>query len=273
MHGIFFGSNDEIEFAHNEGFLLELFRDTGFYNYTSNETNKFLSHKQQTNITSSKNNLTSTINNNYNTANFFNTSNTFGTEDIEDVEDLFKSIENTYYELTINEEEFANAIDKIIDTNANENNVNNIKFKSFSNIDNFKKTKFFRNISSESFLNEINNVSETPSSLLSFNKDSYCRNYINNTNNNNNNAEFSSKKNIDIDLKKLISNARFDIVNNKQIINRENCLNENSEINSSNNMKRLTPRGDVLATINTWLTKTKDAIKTRNLQMAKKNSI
>jgi len=31
MHGIFFGSDDEIQFAHEEGFLFELFRDTGFY--------------------------------------------------------------------------------------------------------------------------------------------------------------------------------------------------------------------------------------------------
>lgn len=31
MHGIFFGSNDEILFAHEEGFLFELFKDTGFY--------------------------------------------------------------------------------------------------------------------------------------------------------------------------------------------------------------------------------------------------
>lgn len=36
MHGIFFGSNDEIEFAHEEGFLYELFRDTGFYKLIDN---------------------------------------------------------------------------------------------------------------------------------------------------------------------------------------------------------------------------------------------
>jgi hypothetical protein len=32
MHGIYFGSHDEIEMAHNEGFLFELFKDTGLYN-------------------------------------------------------------------------------------------------------------------------------------------------------------------------------------------------------------------------------------------------
>ena len=32
IHGIFFGSDDEMNLAHNEGYLFELFRDTGLFN-------------------------------------------------------------------------------------------------------------------------------------------------------------------------------------------------------------------------------------------------
>ncbi len=230
MHGIFFGSNDEIEFAHKEGFLFELFRDTGFFNIS-------IDYKK------------TKISENPNKA---NKSDLKTDDEIEDFEDLIKSIENTYYNFSINEDEFGHAIDKVINTNIKKDNT----FKSISNIENTKKAKIFRNLSSESF-NE--NISES-SSIMSLNKESYCRNYVDK---NVISFETNNKmKNYDVDLKKFISN-----------INKTDVIDHNKDLNeiSTDSMKKFTPPGDVLATINCWLKKTKDAINARNAQMSKKN--
>ena len=234
MHGIFFGSNDEIEFAHREGFLFELFRDTGFYMMTSDMKKNNLVLIESNKI----------LNNKYTNA-------SEGNSDEIDFEDLIKSIENTYYDYTVNEEQYGAAIDHVANTNF-KNDLK--KVKSFSHIDNFKRSKFFRNISSESF-NENNSGS---SSLLSINKDSYCRHYVNNHNNGSNDGV---RKAYDIDLKQLLKNKT------------DEASDENFASTSTESMKKFTPPGDVLATINTWLKKTKEAINTRNTLIKSQHSI
>ena len=160
-----------------------------------------------------------------------------------DFEDLIKSIENTYYDFTVNEEQYGAAIDHVANTNF-KNDLK--KVKSFSHIDNFKRSKFFRNISSESFNENISGSS----SLLSINKDSYCRNYVD-----------GIKKGYDIDLKQLLKTKTDD------------TSDENFASTSTESMKKFTPPGDVLATINTWLKKTKEAINTRNIHIKSKHSL
>lgn len=49
-------------------------------------------------------------------------------------------------------------------------------------------------------------------------------------------------------------------------------LNTNYASQSNNSMNRkVTPPGDVLATMNSWLKRTKEAINARNIQITKKN--
>ncbi len=152
----------------------------------------------------------------------------------------------------MNSEENSNfAIDEIYNLNTNKLDViQKAKIKSFSNIETVrtKRTKIFRNISSES-LNDFNSES---SSILSLNKESYCQHYVNDN---------MLKKIYSVDLKNLINGNKIVDV----------CSDTNYASQSNDNMRKITPPGDVLATINTWAKKTKDAIKIRNIQIAKKS--
>lgn len=231
MHGIFFGSNDEIEFAHEEGFLYELFRDTGFYKLIDNMQPK-------PNFVENTQNEIKNVNQN-----------------------LFESIDNmdeSYLDCSNFEDtNYSFAIDKIVNLNTKSNDAK--KVKSISNIETVTKTKLFRNISSESF----NDFNSNSSSILSINKDSYCRHYVNNAADDS--SENSTRKNYDVDLTNLIKE------NKKGIIKFD--LNANNYASQSNNSmsRKVTPPGDVLATMNSWLKRTKEAINARNIQITKKN--
>jgi len=232
MHGIFFGSNDEVAFAHEEGFLFELFKDTGFYSLCRMPSSLPYS--------------------------LANTSGNFDRDNPnQDFEDVLNNLENGIFELAptedeVNSEENSNfAIDEIYNLNTNKLDViQKAKIKSFSNIETVrtKRTNIFRNISSES-LNDFNSES---SSILSLNKESYCQHYVNDN---------MLKKIYSVDLKNLINGNKIVDV----------CSDENYASQSNDNMRKITPPGDVLATINTWAKKTKDAIKIRNIQIAKKS--
>lgn len=248
MHGIFFGSNDEIEFAHEEGFLFELFRDTGFYSLPDGIQMPPQSEYALTIAESSFGR--------------------FKNESTLDFEDIINNMENEYFDVTSEDQDYSLAIDKVVNINVNKFQGNK-KFKSFSNIENTKRSKYLRNISSESF-NDFNSDS---SSLLSINKDSYCRHYVNNANLSSElelgigHAHMKNKKldGYDVDLKNLLSHDKHHVLNS--------TVDEKFvSVSNNSNMRKFTPPGDVLATINTWAKRTKEAINARNIQITKKNT-
>ncbi len=232
MHGIFFGSNDEVAFAHEEGFLFELFKDTGFYTLCRMPSSLPYS--------------------------LANTSRNFDRDNPnQDFEEIINNLENGVFELAPTEEETNSdeecnfAIDKIYSLNTNKLKFKQkVKVKSHSNIETVRtnRKKVFRNISSESI---VDYESES-SSLASLNKESYCQHYVDCN---------ELKKDYSLDLKNIINFNKNSAENSD----------DNYASNSNDSMRKITPPGDVLATINTWAKKTKDAIKIRNIQISKKN--
>lgn len=148
------------------------------------------------------------------------------------------------------------------------------KFRSVSNIDTFKKSKLFRNISSESF----QDINSDASSIVSINKDSYCRHYLETEqlqqlqqkqqikatpqSKANIKQQHQQQKIYDVELKNLIDetkNVQKPTVKEKKFVSQ-----------SHGSMRQFTPPGDVLAKINTWMKKTNVAIENRNIQIAHK---
>ena len=104
MHGIFFGSNDEIEFAHEEGFLFELFRDTGFYSLPDGIQMPPQSEYALTIAESSFGR--------------------FKNESTLDFEDIINNMENEYFDVTSEDQDYSLAIDKVVNINVNKFQVN-----------------------------------------------------------------------------------------------------------------------------------------------------
>lgn len=197
MHGIFFGSNDEILLAHNEGFLFELFKDTGMYNMS----------------------LDALMNND------------FDNEEYDDYEEG-DSIDNDY----INDDEDAFAIEKVAKFNIKKLNTS-------------KKSKLSQSKRTWESLNECNS---DYSSLYSMNKQSYCQNYIDNN------------------MEQSVTKCKNSLSENKS-----KSANDDSEVNFDGNSefdRKVTPPGEILATINKWALKTKEAIEKRNKQIIKRNN-
>lgn len=96
MHGIFFGSNDEIQFAHEEGFLFELFRDTGLYMLKENLPPSLVN---MSNYTVSR-----------------NTSQLDKRADSMDFEEMLNNMENEYFSCDPTED-YSFAIQKIVHEN------------------------------------------------------------------------------------------------------------------------------------------------------------
>ncbi len=111
----------------------------------------------------------------------------------------------------------------------------------------------------------VNECNSDYSSLYSVNKQSYCQNYIDNnidsTGNNSNSkvsvggSQLNSKNNIDL-INKTMVGEEF-----------EKNFETDSEI-----ARKVTPPGQILATINKWADKTKEAIDKRNKLIIKKKN-
>lgn len=98
------------------------------------------------------------------------------------------------------------------------------------------------------------------SSLYSVNKQSYCQNYIDN------NMESKSKL---ISSKSEITASNAADLGNKSMVGDqfENVFETDSEL-----ARKITPPGQILATINKWADKTKEAIDRRNKSIIKKKN-
>ena len=220
IHGVYFGSDDEINLAHNEGFLFELFRDIGVYN----------SIDEMNDIDQPGSNLKKHFENNPTQLNLSIE------PEFDDDEDFF-------------------AIDKVAQTNTGASSLANNK------VSTSKNAKKSIGKSSNISFNTLRDYNSEHSSLNSVNKESFCQNYINESDDKSKNKIINKNKQDSKDTNGLNLSKNFEkssLINNSDIIKL-----------SSNQLsqRKMTPPGDVLATINKWLTKTKYAIELRNKQL------
>ena len=149
IHGVYFGSDDEIKIAHSQGFLFELFRDTGLYNLSKHflETKDGFGNENE---------------NNKNFEEFFE-------DDVFDDDDGDDEEEND--EFSNNEDYFEDDDNFVINKVANFNDSKVYHKKKMNSLRSPKKINIDL---TQSF------IESEYSSLNSINKLSYCQNYIDN---------------------------------------------------------------------------------------------
>jgi len=233
MHGIYFGSQMEIELAHNEGFLFELFKDTGLYNMPIQHHDPFDPDYEEYDDDDDDNE---------------------DDDDYEEEEDYTGiSIENEY----INDDEDTFAIDKVAKFNIKK--INTLQKHKQQQQQQKQKTSQLSNGKRTWDYSSLNECNSDYSSLYSLNKQSYCQNYIDNN---------------PVDL--LINKPSVmdeTTSNNNNNNNKENEEDDNNNLETSSEfVRKITPPGEILATINKWALRTKEAIESRNKHIIKKNN-
>ena len=168
----------------------------------------------------------------------------------------------------VNDDEDAFAIDKVARFNskklaaaaaaaANKKTPNNSNNKPISQITNKRAWEL-----------SVNECNSDYSSLYSVNKQSYCQNYIdNNIDSTVNNSK--SKVSVGGSLLNNNNNNNMNDLANKTMAGEEF---ENNFETESEIARKVTPPGQILATINKWADKTKEAIDKRNKSIIKKKN-
>ena len=240
MHGIYFGSQMEIELAHNEGFLFELFKDTGLYNMPIQHHDPFDPDYEE-----------------------YDDDDEDDDDDDDDDNDEEEdytgiSIENEY----INDDEDTFAIDKVAKFNVKK--INTLQKHKQQQQQHKQKTSKLSNGKRTWDYSSLNECNSDYSSLYSLNKQSYCQNYIDNN---------------PVDLLINKPSVMDETTNNKENEEDDNDDNDDDDNNKNNNLetssefvRKITPPGEILATINKWALRTKEAIESRNKHIIKKNN-
>ena len=153
------------------------------------------------------------------------------------------------------------AIDKVAQTNVVDSSLKNYNASTITATNAAKKSM---EKSSNISFNTLRDYNSEHSSLNSVNKESFCQNYINEFNEKHKLRKKSPKKeepsqkggrSKEFEKSTLINNSTY-----------------NAQANGQLNVRKMTPPGDVLATINKWLKKTKYAIELRNKQLEYRSS-
>ncbi|CAF0728807.1 unnamed protein product [Brachionus calyciflorus] len=233
IHGVFFGSDEEILLGHSKGFLFELFRDTGLYNMSMIKKHFDYSSPRLED----------------NEFEFSETTTSDSEYEIQDDDD---------------ENDLTDAIEKVTKTN---NPV--VDFDETLSIG---MTSTVKNFIKSNSIKTSGIMNKDTESLISIDKDSYCELYVNNL------SEKRSDQSIKLNDKKNntlnASNYSDDNFSTSSLILSDHADYKSlNKQNNKNTIKKCTPPGDVLATINRWLKKTKQVIETRNKIIAFKNSI
>jgi hypothetical protein len=233
IHGIYFGSNEEINLAHNEGFLYELFKDTGLYKLSlSNNENSFIDDDDDDEEEEDEEDDDD--------------------EDGDDDDDESQDEEDDYEkEKTLMFEMKPDDFMKLNFKNADDDDDDDLAIARVAEINDLLTTsKIFNNKNStfnfslnSSFKTSNRFINSEKSSLNSLNKTKYCESYLN--------KNFAH------------------VLSSKSGRNKTS----GKKGSSSRRAKKLTPTGEVLAKINKWMNKTKEIIELRNQQLVNKKRI
>lgn len=199
MHGVFFGSDEEILLGHSKGFLYELFRDTGLYNMAVIR-------------------------------------NHFDYSEVKSSQDEISEFSSSY-------DSDDEVIQRVAMDNQLEGLIDSCSLGTTSTVRNF-----------------INSRSSQLPLMAEFQSDSFLTS-----------ESCSDQVNLEDSVRARLRGINFSL---PEPVSGTSCITENNDLTRlDKRVKKFTPPGDVLATINKWLKKTKQVIETRNKIIAFKNSI
>lgn len=231
--------------AHREGFLFELFRDTGLYSLPL------------------KSDLDGYV---------YINEDDYDSNQEEKEQDQENEEEDDTCELDSNKIEI-NTSELAIDQVAKMNEKSKIKINYMNHYQASNQSNLFQvsnlNLSSNLTSRYLN--SEYSTSLISVDKDSYCQKYLSNfipsetkTDSNQNNTSISKK----------VTTSTSSTLNSPSS-SPSRTTSHSSSISQKNqpHSQKFTPPGEVLATINKWLQKSKQVIEIRNKIILRKNNL